>query len=215
MPLALATLAPPFLLVAYVSTLLVRRELTILVGLIGQLGCEGVNLALKRTFKQGRPTDFLGTGYGMPSSHSQFAGYFAVFWLCHLLRFRPGMARRAAQRRQGAQSKRANNRVWSLIDVIRSAEHYLLISLVLAGCTIVPYSRCSTKCCSGSFCSMTDVAAVITAPQIPSFVSHRCADLYWHKRRRHMRPSVVLHNRSCGATCRSRAATGASGYVAG
>lgn len=132
MPLALVTLAPPFLIVAYVSILLVRRELTILLGFVGQLGCEIVNLVLKRTLRQGRPTDFLGTGYGMPSSHSQFAGYFIAFWTWHFLRFRPGMMRRS---KQGTSTSR------SLVDILRTLEHFSLLLLIVLGCVVVPYSR--------------------------------------------------------------------------
>jgi dolichyldiphosphatase len=134
-PLALITLAPPFLLVSYVTLILVRRELTMLSGLIGQLGCEGLNLALKRIFKQGRPTDFLGTGYGMPSSHSQFMGYFMTFWCIHLYRFRPGRSRAQRAKKLGQKSR------LSLIGVLRTAEHF---SIVLFICTLslaTAYSR--------------------------------------------------------------------------
>lgn len=45
---------------------------------IGQLSCEALNFALKRLLKEERPPQILGQGYGMPSSHAQFMGFFAV-----------------------------------------------------------------------------------------------------------------------------------------
>ncbi|KAF7975473.1 hypothetical protein HWV62_9505 [Athelia sp. TMB] len=50
----------------------------------GQLACEGFNWILKRAIKQERPVESLGNGYGFPSSHSQYMGYFAAFLFCHL-----------------------------------------------------------------------------------------------------------------------------------
>lgn len=70
----------------------------------GQLSCEAFNWLLKRAIKQDRPigmsppfrthtaatsdklpiTDSLGHGYGFPSSHSQYMGFFASFLMCHL-----------------------------------------------------------------------------------------------------------------------------------
>lgn len=136
MPLSLVTLAPPFLIVTYIAILLVRRELTIASGFFGQLACEAFNLVLKRTFKQGRPTDFLGTGYGMPSSHSQFAGYFMAFWCLHLLRFRPGMSRARRAREKGQQDAQL-----SLINLLRTAEHVTFVVLIVIGCIVTAYSR--------------------------------------------------------------------------
>lgn len=135
MPLSLITLAPPFLLVAYITLLLVRRELTILTSFVGQLACEGLNLGLKRIFKHGRPTDFLGTGYGMPSSHSQFMGYFMAFWCLHLYRFRPGLTRAREARRRGESSP------MSLVGVLRSAEHMAIIAFIILLSLTTAYSR--------------------------------------------------------------------------
>lgn len=136
MPLSLITLAPPFLLVSYVTLILVRRELSILIGLVGQLGCEGLNLALKRIFKQGRPTDFLGTGYGMPSSHSQFMGYFMAFWCIHLYRFRPGRARTYRAKELGQSSQ------LTLIGALRSIEHFAVVLFIVLLSLATAYSRC-------------------------------------------------------------------------
>ena len=54
--LALVTLSPIFLLCAYTTIILYRRELTFVNALLGQLLCEGINWGLKRTIRQGRPT---------------------------------------------------------------------------------------------------------------------------------------------------------------
>lgn len=53
--LALVTLSPIFLLCAYVTIIIYRRELTFINALVGQLGCEGVNWGLKRLIRQPRP----------------------------------------------------------------------------------------------------------------------------------------------------------------
>ncbi|KAF9974222.1 hypothetical protein BGZ73_002408 [Actinomortierella ambigua] len=77
--LAYITLSPLAILCGYVSVTLTRRELTPAVMLIGQLLNECINFVLKRIVKQARPTEVLGDGYGMPSSHSQFMAYFATY----------------------------------------------------------------------------------------------------------------------------------------
>ncbi|CAG8537247.1 2686_t:CDS:2 [Paraglomus brasilianum] len=61
-----------------------RREIVAINMFIGQLTCELTNAILKRIIREQRPTDKLGDGYGMPSSHAQFVGYFAVFSILHL-----------------------------------------------------------------------------------------------------------------------------------
>lgn len=58
----------------------------------GQLACEAVNFALKRLIKEERPRriHLTGKGYGMPSSHAQFAFFWAVALALFLLaRHRP------------------------------------------------------------------------------------------------------------------------------
>lgn len=69
---------------------------------IGQLFCEAVNWMLKHAVKQERPvgakfladctlqhndrfrSEAIGHGYGFPSSHSQYMGYFSSFLMMHL-----------------------------------------------------------------------------------------------------------------------------------
>ena len=66
----------------------------------GQLASEGFNWVLKHIIKEDRPygnaigrlhryvliayADEVGTGYGFPSSHSQYMGFFWAFLTCHL-----------------------------------------------------------------------------------------------------------------------------------
>ncbi|KAJ8695307.1 hypothetical protein PTI98_007913 [Pleurotus ostreatus] len=85
--LALITLSPILLMPAYAALCVQTRELTIIVMWAGQWACEGLNWVLKRAVKQQRPVGASGkvsNGYGFPSSHSQYMGYFAAFLVCHL-----------------------------------------------------------------------------------------------------------------------------------
>ncbi|EJU03894.1 PAP2-domain-containing protein [Dacryopinax primogenitus] len=81
---ALLALSPMILVSMYTIVVLLRRELLISTMFAGQLGCEAFSWMLKRMFKRERPIDYVGTGYGFPSSHSQFMGYFVTFFLLHL-----------------------------------------------------------------------------------------------------------------------------------
>ncbi|EGO22467.1 hypothetical protein SERLADRAFT_362704 [Serpula lacrymans var. lacrymans S7.9] len=81
--LALLTLSPILLMPAYAVLAVQTRELTIINMWAGQLLSEALNLVLKRTIKQERPVDSM-SGYGFPSSHSQYMGFFAAFLTCHL-----------------------------------------------------------------------------------------------------------------------------------
>ena len=121
---ALVTLSPIFLLCSYVTIILLRRELTFINALIGQLVCEGLNWALKRLIKQPRPTDRLGAGYGMPSSHSQFLGFFAAFFLSHFWLNSPPLIKPR-----------------SLINTMRCFEHALAMVLIASISILTCYSR--------------------------------------------------------------------------
>ncbi|KAL2160684.1 hypothetical protein VTH06DRAFT_1373, partial [Thermothelomyces fergusii] len=74
---AFLSLLPQALCVAYATLLWSTREAEVLLMFAGQLACEAVNLALKRLIREERPRR-LGGGYGMPSSHAQFAAFWAV-----------------------------------------------------------------------------------------------------------------------------------------
>ncbi|KAJ2712888.1 hypothetical protein H4R19_002523 [Coemansia spiralis] len=77
--LALASLAPVFLVVAETAIVFSRREVAGILLLVGQLLNEALSVALKLAICEERPHRHLGNGYGMPSSHAQFMGFFAVY----------------------------------------------------------------------------------------------------------------------------------------
>jgi dolichyldiphosphatase len=123
--LALVTLSPIFLLCAYVTIILYRRELTFINALIGQLGCEAFNWFLKRLIRQPRPyAGELGKGYGMPSSHSQFVGFFAAFFICHFWLHHPIKAKPR-----------------TLVNTMRRAEHVAVIIGIILLTSATCYSR--------------------------------------------------------------------------
>lgn len=122
--LALVTLSPIFLLCSYVTIILLRRELTFINAMIGQLACEGLNWALKRLFRQARPTTHLGSGYGMPSSHSQFLGFFAAFFLAHFYLNSPPLVQPR-----------------TLVNSMRRFEHGLAMALIALLSVLTCYSR--------------------------------------------------------------------------
>ncbi|KAI8852222.1 phosphatidic acid phosphatase type 2/haloperoxidase, partial [Chytridium lagenaria] len=82
-PMALASLIPIFLIVSYTTLIIARRDAVIVLMLLGQLLNELTNYMAKKAIKQPRPTNYLGKGYGMPSSHAQFMAFFAVFLMSH------------------------------------------------------------------------------------------------------------------------------------
>ncbi|ORY83816.1 hypothetical protein BCR37DRAFT_280840 [Protomyces lactucae-debilis] len=84
---AFLALIPQALLVAYATALYCRREAEIAWLFAGQLACEALNWISKRAIKQDRPQHVIGIGkgYGMPSSHAQFMGFFCVYASCILL----------------------------------------------------------------------------------------------------------------------------------
>ncbi|KAG0259877.1 Dolichyldiphosphatase 1 [Mortierella polycephala] len=88
--LAYVTLSPLAIICGYVAVIITSRDLKPLVMFAGQLANEVVNQILKRLVKQARPTEYLGDGYGMPSSHSQFMAYFSTY--VAILMYRRGVA---------------------------------------------------------------------------------------------------------------------------
>lgn len=81
-PLALLSLSPIFLFVAYFALVIFGRRLSLLLLAAGSVGNEVLSLALKRALRAPRPYPHLphiGHGYGMPSSHAQ-AGAFVLAW---------------------------------------------------------------------------------------------------------------------------------------
>ncbi|CAL1698556.1 unnamed protein product [Somion occarium] len=80
---ALLTLSPILLNAAYAALCVQTRELIYVEMWAGQMLCECLNYILKKIIKQERPNLDMGSGYGFPSSHSQWMGYFATFLICH------------------------------------------------------------------------------------------------------------------------------------
>jgi dolichyldiphosphatase len=81
---ALLSLAPPFLLVSLATLLASRRDLGTLALLTGALLSAGAASALKKLFRQPRPTGFgldhlPGYEHGMPSSHAVFCFFLAAY----------------------------------------------------------------------------------------------------------------------------------------
>ncbi|CAI2183092.1 18439_t:CDS:2 [Funneliformis geosporum] len=88
---AYVTLSPLIIVISYISTIISRRELMMINMFLGQLTCEILNTGLKKWIKEKRPSDKIGVGYGMPSSHAQFIAYFTIFsciYLCYKITFR-------------------------------------------------------------------------------------------------------------------------------
>ncbi|AEO56231.1 hypothetical protein MYCTH_2300923 [Thermothelomyces thermophilus ATCC 42464] len=106
---AFLSLLPQALCVVYATLLWSTREAEVLLMFLGQLACEAINFALKRLIKEERPPRLgVGKGYGMPSSHAQFAAFWAValaLFLC--VRHRParlGPPRRPPRLRLGGRA---------------------------------------------------------------------------------------------------------------
>jgi dolichyldiphosphatase len=103
-PAALVTLAPVYVMVAYATLVVTRRDLATAALCAGQLANEAVNYALKHAIREPRPpmpagaVPFTERGlkYGMPSDHSQFMGFLAAYLALWALRcWRAPRAQRA------------------------------------------------------------------------------------------------------------------------
>ncbi|KAI8813935.1 dolichyldiphosphatase 1-like protein [Cladochytrium replicatum] len=82
--LAYASLVPIALIVSYITLIAFRRDVATIVFFAGQILNEAFNAVLKAVIREPRPTDYLGHGYGMPSSHSQFMAFFAVYGILYI-----------------------------------------------------------------------------------------------------------------------------------
>ncbi|KAA6407174.1 MAG: Acid phosphatase Vanadium-dependent haloperoxidase [Lasallia pustulata] len=78
-------LVPQGLCIVYITLIWATREIEILLMFTGQMGCEALNLLLKRLIKEARPKQMYHKGYGMPSSHAQFATFFSLTLALFLL----------------------------------------------------------------------------------------------------------------------------------
>ncbi|KAI9008504.1 hypothetical protein DFJ74DRAFT_687699 [Hyaloraphidium curvatum] len=82
---ALSALVPIFVIVGYATAIVARREIALCTALVGQLANEAANAVLKRIFAESRPNPNVGTGHGMPSSHSQFMAFLATYFTLYCL----------------------------------------------------------------------------------------------------------------------------------
>lgn len=87
--LALISLAPFGVLIGFVTLILFRRDLHTVTFLLGILLNEFINMTLKYTIQEPRPTrtsvDRVHVPYGMPSSHAQFMWFFSTYMLCFVV----------------------------------------------------------------------------------------------------------------------------------
>ena len=84
--LAYITLTPVFLMVMYTTLILLRRDYTTFYALGGQLLNLVFNKILKKLIDQPRPIhNHELSDSGMPSNHSQFIGYFVVYYSIQFL----------------------------------------------------------------------------------------------------------------------------------
>lgn len=81
--MAHVTFVPQVIIVAMAALVLFRRDLETAYFLAGLVANTALCVVLKRAVRQPRPAGSFSHGYGMPSNHSQFMGFFAVF--AHLL----------------------------------------------------------------------------------------------------------------------------------
>jgi len=82
--LAWGSLLPIFIIVSFVTLILFRREIHTMMFFVGMLLNETLNMVLKRYFREARPCrpgdeSLLYSKHGMPSSHAQFMGFFALY----------------------------------------------------------------------------------------------------------------------------------------
>jgi len=119
--LALGSLIPIFLIVAFITLILFRRDLHTICFFVGIVLNELVNLILKHTIQHPRPfqRQDLYTEYGMPSSHSQLIWFFVVYSILFLI-------------------FRLHHISGSLIDMVGKA--VVGLGLLVAAC-LVSYSR--------------------------------------------------------------------------
>ena len=84
--LAYITLSPVFVMVMYTTLVILRRDYSTFYALGGQLLNLLLNKVLKKLIDEPRPSDNNDiSDSGMPSNHSQFIGYFVVYYSIQFL----------------------------------------------------------------------------------------------------------------------------------
>ncbi|KAL8812342.1 MAG: hypothetical protein Q9223_001100 [Gallowayella weberi] len=132
-------LAPQILCVVYATLIWSSREMEIFLMFAGQMGCEGLNFLLKRLIKGERPPRIKTKGYGMPSSHAQFAAFFCVYLTLFLL-FRHS-PRPSDTHTPTTLNERILLAIWSILFAAivcasRVYLHYHTVNQVLVGCAV-------------------------------------------------------------------------------
>ncbi|EPY49496.1 palmitoyl protein thioesterase-dolichol pyrophosphate phosphatase fusion 1 [Schizosaccharomyces cryophilus OY26] len=85
----LFSLIPQIIGIMYLTVMVTNRELDTFMQFGGQVTNEALNYVIKNIVKDPRPSDIIhGVGYGMPSSHSQFMGYFAAYMISWAYKYR-------------------------------------------------------------------------------------------------------------------------------
>ncbi|KAI5295549.1 hypothetical protein KEM52_001038 [Ascosphaera acerosa] len=140
---ALLALVPQALCIIYVTLIYASRELEIILMFAGQMVCEGLNLALKRIIREERPIQLQGRGYGMPSSHSQYVGFFAAYLtLFLLLRHVPPPSRKVNTKPNGRREGwEANGGLDADAAPATFAQRLFLSGLACAGAALTVFSR--------------------------------------------------------------------------
>ncbi|KAH0615435.1 hypothetical protein JD844_004649 [Phrynosoma platyrhinos] len=81
--LAYVSLGPIFIIVGFITLIVFKRELHTISFLLGLLFNEGVNWLIKNIIQEPRPCaeihPSVHSKYAMPSSHSQFMWFFAIY----------------------------------------------------------------------------------------------------------------------------------------
>ncbi|XP_021949754.1 dolichyldiphosphatase 1 [Folsomia candida] len=79
--LAILSLLPLAIIVGFITLIFFRRDLHTITFFVGQLGNEVLNMVLKKVIREPRPMrrEVNYNEWGMPSSHSQFVTFFALY----------------------------------------------------------------------------------------------------------------------------------------
>eukprot|EP00274_Cyanoptyche_gloeocystis_P002904 CAMPEP_0196664814 /NCGR_PEP_ID=MMETSP1086-20130531/58503_1 /TAXON_ID=77921 /ORGANISM="Cyanoptyche gloeocystis , Strain SAG4.97" /LENGTH=78 /DNA_ID=CAMNT_0042001277 /DNA_START=123 /DNA_END=356 /DNA_ORIENTATION=+ len=78
--MAWVSMSPILLVVAFLTTAVVRRELHSAFMFYGILFSEVVNKVLKHTLRESRPDASNREDFGMPSDHAQVSQFFAMYY---------------------------------------------------------------------------------------------------------------------------------------